>query len=155
MNFSLATDRDAIRRVITDPQLYPRMSDDFSPPPAAYEPPKEATFIEVRDGEELLGYFGLIEENAVCWKVHTCLLPSTWGPRAKQASREFIAWLWQNTRCQRLITDVPSDNRLALRFAKQGGLTEYGINPKSFSRGGVLLDQFCLGISKPEVLSCP
>jgi hypothetical protein len=59
-------------------------------------------------------------------------------------------WIWHNTPCRRLITNVPADNRLAFQFALSAGMEPYGKNEDSFLKGGKLLDQICLGISRPS-----
>jgi RimJ/RimL family protein N-acetyltransferase len=71
--------------------------------------------------------------------------------RALAAMRELLGrggWLWANTPCLRAVTNVPSDNPIAYRFGSRAGLKEYGRNPRSFLRGGVLRDQILMGISK-------
>jgi hypothetical protein len=60
-----------------------------------------------------------------------------------------LEWIWRNTPCRRIVTNVPEDNRLAYRFALSAGMIGYGLNRASFQRGGRLLDQHCLGISRP------
>jgi hypothetical protein len=88
-------------------------------------------------------------QTSVCWEIHTVLLPCAWGARGMQAALELPDWIWERTTCRRIVTHVPSNNRLALRFAKEAQMTQYGINEKSYLKNGVLLDQACLGISAP------
>jgi RimJ/RimL family protein N-acetyltransferase len=149
MIFERTTDASLVRSVLTDPAIWRGISDDSSPAREEYEPAMSETiwYVAVRDRAELLGLFVFVPQNAVCWEVHTCLLPHSWGDRAAQASREMSAWIWANTPCRRIVTTVPSFNRLALRFAKEAGLTQYGVNPASFIRDGRLHDQHLLGIS--------
>ncbi len=106
--------------------------------------------IAVRDGEELLGLFVFEVRNAVEWTVHTCLLPNAWGPRAKAAALGVREWIWQNTDCQRITTHVPEYNRLALRFAKQSGLVQFGLNLNSWKKNDKLHNVIELGISRPK-----
>ena len=91
--------------------------------------------------------------NAICWEIHTCLLPNAWGERGRRAARLLPEWIWQHTPCRRIITNVPDNNRLALRFALAAGMTEIGVNAASFLKNGKLRDQTLLGISpqsRPE-----
>jgi hypothetical protein len=60
-----------------------------------------------------------------------------------------LEWIWTHTPCRRIVTNVPEDNRLAYHFAVGAGMRAYGINRASFQKGGRLLDQHCLGISRP------
>jgi hypothetical protein len=63
-----------------------------------------------------------------------------------------LEWIWTNTPCRRIVTGVPQGNRLAFRFAVAAGMEQYGVNEASFLRGGRMLDQICLGISRPRDL---
>jgi RimJ/RimL family protein N-acetyltransferase len=107
-------------------------------------------YLLVRDGDELLGMFMLAPHNAICYEIHTCLLPNGWGPRARRAARRCIEWMWANTPCRRLITHVPQYNRLALRFALDAGMRIYGCNRQSWLKDGAIHDQICLGLSKED-----
>src|SRR5262249_19135701 len=88
--------------------------------------------------------------NAVCWEVHTALLPNAWGDRGQMAARLLPEWIWQHTDCRRIITNVPRNNRLALRFALQAGVEQYGVEVKSYPKHRGRHDQILLGISAPD-----
>lgn len=150
MTFERTTDYMLIKAIITHPRIWEHATDDFSPSVEDWQPAQSELvwYVLVKDGDEVLGLFMLVHENAICWKVHTCLLPSAWGKRARQAAREGSQWVFQNSKCKRLITDVPEYNVLALRFATIGGMTQFGVNPKSYQKNGVLHDVYMLGISK-------
>lgn len=137
---------------MTEPHVWPHISDDFSPPPDEFEPPENdsITYLLVRLDGVPAGVFVFMPQNGVCWEVHTCLLPSLWGPGAAEAARQAARWVWRNSECRRIVTNVPAYNRLALRFAKAAGMTEYGRNPKSYMKNGILEDQILLGMSPPE-----
>ncbi len=153
MNFQFIHDMDLATRVITNPKIWPHVSDDYSGTPEKFTASESVPLVhlEVNDGEEFLGLFFFTLDNSVCWKVHTCLLPETWGAKAKQVGAALIEWLFSETICQRLITDVPAYNRIALKFARDCGMTEYGVNPKSFLKNGQLYDTVLLGVSKCQL----
>jgi RimJ/RimL family protein N-acetyltransferase len=145
------TDVSLIRRTITHPRIWPHVVDDgadlktFKPWPGFY--------LAVCDGEEYLGLFLLAAHGAVVVEVHTLLLPTAWGPRAAQAARLLIAWVWQHTKAERLVTAVPACNTLAHRYALRAGMTPYGKNPKGWLKDGQLDDVVLLGISRSQ--PCP
>jgi RimJ/RimL family protein N-acetyltransferase len=152
MQFDRSWDWQLIKGVVTHPRVYPHISDDFCPPAEQWEPNRHESiwYVVVRDGGELLGLWMFVPHNAICWEIHTCLLPSAWGRRAREAAQQGWAWLWANSSCVRVITDVPECNRLALRFARAAGMTQYGLNPKSYMKNGQLHDVILLGISRPN-----
>ena len=86
--------------------------------------------------------------NYVLYEVHTALLPCAWGLRAPLATRAGARWMFEHTNCQRIVTCVPAGNTLALRLALKAGMSQYGRNPRSLLRGGVLVDQILLGMNK-------
>lgn len=149
-SFERTKDYELVKTIATHPRIYAHISDDFSPAVENYEPMRDESvwYVIVKQGAELLGMFAFVPENAICWKVHTCLLPKAWGLRARQAGRGVIQWIFENTPCLRIITDVPFYNQLALNFAVDCGLIAYGVNRGSYMKFGKLHDQVVLGVSK-------
>jgi len=153
VTFKETCDWELIKHIVTHPNIYPHVSDDFSPPPELWEPidSPAAHYVVVRDEstrEEVLGLWAFYEHTPIVWNVHTCLLPAAYGQRARRAAKEMAEWIWANTKCLRLVTEVPESNRLALRFARAAGMTEYGFNPQSYLKGGALSGVHLLGMSK-------
>jgi RimJ/RimL family protein N-acetyltransferase len=152
ITFERSFDYDLIWAVMTwSPAIYDKISDDYSPPREKFRPLEHDSlwYVICRDDREVLGLWIFVPQNAVCWEVHTVLLPCAWGARGIEAALELPDWIWEHTTCRRIVTHVPATNRLALRFAKEAQMVEYGVNEKSYLKDGALLDQVCLGISAP------
>jgi RimJ/RimL family protein N-acetyltransferase len=151
MQFERTRDYELIAAIITHEKLWPWLTDDFSPAREDYRPAENEAirYVLVSDAGELLGMFIFIPESEVCWTIHTCLLPHAFGPRAAEAALGVVAWVWANSGCMRITTNVPKYNRLARRFALAAGMAEYGVNPKSYRKHGKLHDQALLGMSRP------
>ena len=150
--FERTLDMDVVRNILTHPRIYPHISDDHSPPVDEYDPPRHDSIwyvlaFDEDAGDELLGLWMFVPQNSVCWEVHTALLPLAWGERGHAAARVLPDWIFAKTSCRRIVTNVPSTNRLALRFAISAGMKIYGVNRESFLKDGILCDQVCLGIS--------
>lgn len=139
-----------IAETIRHPRIWPSVSDDGSGSPDQFTPTvsESITYLGMFESGQFLGLFMLHPHNSICWEVHTCLLPAAWGKTANLCAALCIEWIFENTECQRLITNVPEDNSLAKRLAASVGMTKFGINPKSFLKNGIALDQIMLGISK-------
>ena len=158
IHFERSFDYQLIRRIMTHPRIFPHISDDYSPAMSEYRPVESGQiwYVIVRDiypdagPEEILGLWMFVPQNGVCWEVHTCLLPAAWGERGQRAARMLPDWIWENTHCQRIVTNVPTPNRLALHFALKAGMKIFGVNRESYLKHGVLCDQVMLGISKSE-----
>lgn len=145
-------DISSVAGTMTHPRVYPHVSDDFSPAPGdlanCLHPVDSVFYLAAYDGEEYLGLFFLHQHNSVMYEVHTCLLPNAWGGRSVDAAKACAAWMFENTPCQRIVTYVPVDNVLALRLARNSGMQQIGINHDSIMRGGKLVSQHMLGLSK-------
>lgn len=148
--FHRTRDYKLIGEIMRHKAIYRHISDDFSPAAEQFRPIESdgLFYLLVKEDKEVLGLFLFHPENHICWKVHTCLLPKTWGEKAKQAGIGAREWIFANTPCQRIVTDVPVINRLALKFAIACGFERFGFNPSSFKKNGVLQDQVLLGVSK-------
>lgn len=150
VRFERTRDLELVKTLFTIPHIYRQTSDDFSEPPEKWEPPADdrITYVLVRDEKHLLGMFALVPENAICWKLHPCLLRNAWGEKAREIGRAFIQWVWEQTPCLRLIASIPVSAETAIKLALDSGLEEFGRNQKSIMKGGILEDQVLLGVSK-------
>jgi RimJ/RimL family protein N-acetyltransferase len=149
-----STDYALIRGIMTHPAIYQHLTDDASPAAEDFRPIENdgLWYLVAWEGNELLGLWMLVPHNAVCWEIHTALLPDAWGTQARRAAVVMLDWVWRNTPCRRIVTNVPADNRLAFHFALEAGMEPYGTNEASFLKNGRLFDQICLGISRPREL---
>lgn len=156
MNLILERTQDVqlIRTIMTHPKLYPHLTDDFSPAPEDFQPVEHDSYIYllVRDGDDLLGLFFFHPHTVSIWEVHTCLLPGAWGERGKAAAISSREWIWENLpHCLRIITNVPTYNRLALRFAQTAGMEQFGKNPDSFVKSNKVYTLLMLGVTRPGI----
>jgi RimJ/RimL family protein N-acetyltransferase len=161
IHFERSQDYELIRKILTHSRVYDKISDDFSPAREDYYPVEHESvwYVVAKDvhdgGYDLLGLWMFVPQNGICWEVHTALLPVAWGDVGLEAARMLPAWIWEHTPCRRLITNVPSTNRLAFHFALKAGMRIYGVNRASYLKGGKLCDQICLGLSAAnETLDC-
>lgn len=142
-------DIELITEAMRNPRVWPSISDDSSPAPELFQPCLDGhvVYLGMFVHDRFHGLFMLHPHNHICWEVHTCLLPIAWG-RATRFASECVDWVFSHTPCLRLITNIPKGNPLARRLALSVGMREFGINPSSFLKNGIAIDQFMLGISK-------
>jgi RimJ/RimL family protein N-acetyltransferase len=150
------TDVEFITSCMTHMRIWPHVSDDFSPHRNDFEPVMDDKLYYLAPEDEAgdpVGVFFLHPHSTILFEIHTCVLPAYWGPVAVRSARAAMRWMVENTYCRKIITHVPYDNTLALRFAKRVGMIPEGTNRESFQKDGVLLDQHVLGITEGEI-SC-
>lgn len=150
MIFERTRDMKLVRDVMTHPRIWPWITDDGTGPADQFTPPDlpSVWYVAVRDGNDFMGIWMFVPRNAICYEVHTCLLPKAWGSFAVEASRAMSRWMWENSPARRIVTAVPAYNRLALNLARNAGMTQYGTDPQSCLKGGKVWDVHLLGISK-------
>ena len=152
MQFQSTTDREIIRNIVTHPAIWPHVSDDFSGEPEVWEPPIGDGFLYILalEAGEIRAMWMFEKTSPILFKVHTTVLPVGRGVWANEAAKKMAFWIWEHTECQRIVTDVPENNRLALKFAEAAGMQQFGVNPKSYQKGGKLLGVILLGLSRPQ-----
>lgn len=141
-------DMATVRAILSHPAVWPHIHDDGATEPDPLD--HEGLIWLMVSNPEPTGCFLFHAHNSVTFEVHTCLTPALWGPKAREAARLAREWIFTNTSAQKLITHVPAYNAVALRFALHNGFVREGLNRASFLRGGELLDQHLLGLTKKE-----
>lgn len=147
-------DMNLVRSIATDVRIWDQMADDFSGDRESYDPPADgAVYVLVKEDGEVRGMWVLVPRSQIRYEIHTLLLPELRGFRALDAAARMASWVWQNTPCQSLVTEIPECNPRALWFAKTAGMVPFGREPKCFRKGGTLYDVALLGMHRPEVTS--
>jgi len=154
MRIERTYDREFVNGVISHPRIYPHISQDFSPAPEAFDcapmmAMPEILFLAPMRGDERCGVFMVHPHTAIVHEIHTCILPQYWG-HSVEAGRAVIEWIFENTKCVKLLTLVPDHNDLAYRLAIACGMVSQGTLTASYLKGGKLLDQKILAVSKTE-----
>ena len=141
----------AIKALVCDPAIFQYVSDDFYKTPESWQPTQSESMIYLlaKDSVGLFG-FGIFLPRTHCqYESHIGFLPRSYGKVAIGAFKGMLDWMWANTTARRIVGEIAQENRRAIQFAVRAGFREYGVNVKSKLKGGVLVDQVCLGISKP------
>ncbi len=113
MVFSRTTDPALIRDVITDPEIWPLVTDDLSGSPEDFEPTIHPAvwYVTTTLAGVLIAMWVLVPQNGVCWEIHTYLVPGHEFKQGREAAKGIVQWIWSNTPCRRIVTNVPRFNR--------------------------------------------
>jgi RimJ/RimL family protein N-acetyltransferase len=153
MNLMRTHDMALVASIMRSPAIWPHVHDDGTPDDWA---PTDADsfhwMLVTLDSGEVGGVFLLHALNSHCFEMHTCLLPHAWGEQAAAAAQMLAGHVFHELGGEKLVTNVPVYNRAARRFAIAGGMQHEGINRASFMKGGRMIDQVFLGITKQEWL---
>lgn len=143
-------DIDFINSVFKHPEIYPYISDDGSPQnieefsvmPVFLNPFFKFLIFESS------AVFMLTAMNAITFEIHSMIWPAFRGKTAVEICRQGIEYVFANTNCKKLVTQIPVMNRAAYALAYKVGLRTEGVNKKSFLKNGILYDQYFMGITK-------
>jgi len=151
MHIERTQNPEVITPIVTHQDVWEWVSDD-SCRKEDYKPAivESCYWLLVIDDGEVLGAYFLHPHNMVTYEIHTCLLPAAWGKKAREAAKLVLSWMFANTGCMKVITNVPENNERAFAYAKRAGLSVEGINKSSFMKNGELLNQKMMGITKEE-----
>lgn len=151
MRIERTTDEEYIKSCLTHKSIWPHVHEDDACNAEDYEPPINDGIYWLKAIDKYpVGVFLLHPHTSVCFEIHTCLLPEIWG-RSQEFTALVIVWIFENTPCNRLITNIPAYNKLAIRLAQRSGMTQFGINEKSYLKNGILQDQIMFGINKGNI----
>jgi RimJ/RimL family protein N-acetyltransferase len=156
MRIERTNDTDLARRIMTHPRIYPWVTEDGSPAPENFKldglsnHPGIYFLTPLSEDGKVAGVFMVHRNTVSIFECHTCILPEFWG-QSLEAAKLMFRWVFDNTPCQKLVTLVPVNNRLALRLAKRAGMEEEGCIRESYMKNGVLIDQIILGVGRGQV----
>ncbi len=151
MKIERTHDMQVVRGILMHPRILPHIHEDgmveINPVDvdAIY-------WLLVIDEDEPAGVFMVHPHNQSCYEMHTSLLPRIWGQKASESAQLLLRYLFQVIECKKIITNVPANNKKALRFALANGMKIEGVNRESYFKNGALIDQTMLGITRKEWL---
>jgi hypothetical protein len=137
-------DKEEIEAMVNSPEIYRWLTDDLSP--EVFTCDDNAIYLS---NEDRSGIVKLETLNGVTAQVHVAAFRRLLG-RTRNFVREALEWGFDNTTLMKIITFIPSYNRLALKLAQRSGFREEGIMTRSFLKDWILYDQYIYGITKEE-----
>lgn len=152
MKIERTRDMGLVYSILSHPKIFPFIHEDGISEPAPLD--HDALHWMLISDDEPAGVFLVHARGALCFEVHTCLLPRIWGKDSMAASALLLRYVFTVMGAKKLVTNVPANNRHALRFAKANQMQIEGVNRASFLRNGEMEDQIMLGITQKEWTSC-
>ena len=145
-------DADAVRAIYCHPEMAEIFFDDGIKPaqmdfsqlvniPVAY-------FIIASDDGKDIGLFFFYPMNTITFELHTAFLPGHRGAKVRRASVLAREYMFANTPCRKVITQIPVDNRRAYVMARLCGMEQEGINRRSWLKNGKIVDQYTMGFCR-------
>lgn len=104
----VATDKNTVKEFLTDPILFPLISDDYTSSPEDWEPSwDQSTFyLLVKRGSELVAVQTSRAVTGSCFEVHVNVCPMNWR-ESVEINKACIDWVYENTLAMKLIAYIP------------------------------------------------
>lgn len=148
MRLERTQDTELIKLAVTHPEVWPHVSED-GVQRSDWEPVIDERVYQLAIyDDEYCGCFILVPQSAVCWEVHTCILPGHRGEKAVEAANKCVEWMFENTECLTIVTKVPSYNKAAYRLAKSAAFTDIGVVESFWLKDGIVYGVNLLGVKK-------
>ena len=152
MKLERTHDMELVAAIMGHPSIWPHIHEDGTTGPAPVD--HELFYWLLVSDDAPAGVFLVHQRTSHCYEMHTCLLPRIWGAGADKAAKLLGDHVFYVMNGAKLVTNVPANNRRALRFAQSNGMQIEGNNRASFMRNGRLEDQIMLGLTVEEWKSC-
>lgn len=143
--------QDKVMEFLSDPELFERIAEDgilYSD----YYPPKEHIYLGIIEDENMIGFWWLHPENSTTMGIH-CNIKKEYRQHGVEAGWLFLGHVYNDfpASVQKLNCKIPVTYPDVYNFTKKFGFTDEGIDRKSIVKGGELVDQYILGITREEI----
>lgn len=139
-------DAEPVNRIVHHPEVEPVFFDVENPAEFEFSDDTGNIYLLAHD-EGTVGVFICIPINPYLYHTHVAFLP---GERARtiEAGKKAVEWMFAHTFAQNLTTFTPSDNRVALWYARHVGFRKCGTIHQGLCRNGATCDYVISEVTK-------
>jgi hypothetical protein len=140
-----------VRHILADSSVWPHVGDDFAPDHREWQPNPDSRiwYVLAIEKTRLVGLLTFVPRSTVLWEIHVVFMPGR-RTRGVNIGEQVLAWMFEHSTAERIIAEIPACNRLAVQLASRT-MQRYGVNEKSFMKGGTLWDLVLFGVSKGNI----
>ncbi len=144
---------DEVNALMRDPEIYPGIIDDSCPGPEDFDATEalendEMYILGWHENNSLAGLWLLHPWNAITYQVHVCMNAAYRGKSAIQGAEDAKRWMFENTRCRKIVALVPDYRSSVKIIAKAIGFYREGRLRNSFLKDGMVMDEVIYGLEK-------
>lgn len=147
MIISETKDIELIDRILRDPEIYDRITDDRSPDIEDFEPIPPSDYVYYLTDEQNIGLIFYHWKNGVTLEGHVHVLKEH-REKAMTFSQKALKWTWANTEALKIIVNIPTLYPDVIKFVEKNGFEMEGLHKGSYLKNSVLYDLALLGLSR-------
>lgn len=88
--------------------------------------------------------------NCITYEIHVAIIDGPTRAKGIKHALTAVRWLFDNTKCQKLITYIPEDNPRAMTFVSLCGMNEEGRISNSWLKDGKLSGLVLYGATRQK-----
>ena len=121
-----------------------------------FEPDLDSDCWLLMSDDEVIGLYNFHAHNSVTVEIHAQVLPDHRKEYSQETGLAALRWIYDyefdgGKVYQKVIAQIPVIYENVKRFTCGFGFKVEGINRKSYLKGGVIVDQYLLGITRDEI----
>jgi len=139
-----------VEKILSDPELLERIAEDGCPE-LSIPFDGQQCYMMIYSENKPIGVWCLYPVNGSTLNIH-CNILSKHRKHGKKAGALIVNWFYRDAPDQyvKLNAEIPIIYPDVYAFTKRFGFKDEGVNRKSISKGGQIIDQWRLGLTKIE-----
>ena len=144
-------DTVTILSILNDKDIFDSISEDGAKKGEFKPEVNNEMWVKIEQGEDLIGVCNFHAINAITLQGHIHILKKYRHEHSLRAAKNIYEWLLNNSKFLKLNVEIPSCHVNVMKYCKSVGFNLEGINRLSYLKGGKVLDQALLGITRSEI----
>ena len=143
------SDLDAVREILTHPEIWETIRGDYSDLEGFKVPEGENIYLMGYDEDIAIGLF-CVHPKKDSWFCHVQVLPEHRIQHADEFGTKVIEWVWNNTEINKLRALIPAIYPNVKRFSELMGFKDEKLITDSYKKDGQLFDEWLIYIERGE-----
>lgn len=146
-------DVELIKSILFNDQIWNSIAEDYQDQASITIDPNKDCFMAIHAGETIIGCYILHPHNSATLEIHAHILPEYRKLYSIESGRTILKWFKNEApeNYQKLIAQIPVIYPNVRDFCTKLGFDMEGTIKNSYWKGGELISQWILGISRGEI----
>jgi hypothetical protein len=143
---------NAVRQVLSRPEIFAVIAEDGQTPEDIDLDVFNDCWLSMMEGDLFVGCYKLHALNRITVKAHAQILPEYRKKYSRDTGIALHEYIYNKAPAYlKVVVEIPTIYPNVKQFATDIGFREEGINRSSYLKGGEVIDQWMLGITRTEI----